>query len=102
MLRSPVNTTIMADPREDKGGVDLPADPIGSSGPTTVEPPPSSRRFCEGTVRRGIVWPQTHRGMNVERPCPKGTKGMRVSYVRMVGWWSPKAGPCLFLWWVMP
>ncbi|XP_031419242.1 adhesion G protein-coupled receptor L2-like isoform X3 [Clupea harengus] len=95
MLRSPVNTTIMADPREDKGGVDLPADPIGSSGPTTVEPPPSSRRFCEGTVRRGIVWPQTHRGMNVERPCPKGTKGI-ASYLcsATTGAWIPK-GPDL-------
>uniref|UniRef100_A0A673HDX3 Adhesion G protein-coupled receptor L2-like n=1 Tax=Sinocyclocheilus rhinocerous TaxID=307959 RepID=A0A673HDX3_9TELE len=43
--------------------------------PSAVSPPPSSRRFCDGTERRGISWPQTHRGATVERPCPKGTRG---------------------------
>ncbi|XP_016363732.1 adhesion G protein-coupled receptor L2b.1 [Sinocyclocheilus rhinocerous] len=44
--------------------------------PSAVSPPPSSRRFCDGTERRGISWPQTHRGATVERPCPKGTRAI--------------------------
>ncbi|XP_076149703.1 adhesion G protein-coupled receptor L2b.1 isoform X2 [Alosa pseudoharengus] len=88
-LQSPVNNTIMPD------RVEPPPDPEGTASPTAVEPPPSSRRFCEGTVRRGIAWPQTHRGINVERPCPKGTKGI-ASYLcsATTGAWNPK-GPDL-------
>ncbi|KAG7282886.1 hypothetical protein CRUP_020724 [Coryphaenoides rupestris] len=55
--------------------------PPAAAGPpqTTAPPPPESyplpERFCEATERREIVWPQTQRGMLVERPCPKGTRG---------------------------
>lgn len=60
----------------------------GSRGPkppppvsTTKIPPvtsffPLPERFCEPTEARGISWPQTQRGMMVERPCPKGTRGI--------------------------
>lgn len=47
-----------------------------SADPTAVSLPPSSKRFCDRTERRGISWPQAHRGVTVERPCPKGTRGM--------------------------
>ena len=47
---------------------------------TTKIPPvtsffPLPERFCEPDVARGISWPQTQRGIMVERPCPKGTRG---------------------------
>ncbi|XP_067308360.1 adhesion G protein-coupled receptor L2-like isoform X6 [Pseudorasbora parva] len=68
---------------------DPPADP------TAASPPPTSKRFCDGTERRGISWPQTHRGVTVERPCPKGTRGMALFLCTAVdGIWSPK-GPDL-------
>uniref|UniRef100_A0A8C1PBR2 Adhesion G protein-coupled receptor L2 n=1 Tax=Cyprinus carpio TaxID=7962 RepID=A0A8C1PBR2_CYPCA len=58
-------------------------------------PPPSSRRFCDGTERRGISWPQTHRGATVERPCPKGTRGIALFLCTSAdGIWSPR-GPDL-------
>ncbi|KAJ3599860.1 hypothetical protein NHX12_033814, partial [Muraenolepis orangiensis] len=52
-------------------------------------------RFCEAAERRDIAWPQTQRGMLVERPCPKGTRGT-ASYlcVLSTGAWHPK-GPDL-------
>nr|XP_045753279.1 adhesion G protein-coupled receptor L2 isoform X4 [Mirounga angustirostris] len=58
-------------------------------------PDPAQERFCEGLDARGIKWPQTQRGMMVERPCPKGTRGT-ASYLCMVstGTWNPK-GPDL-------
>ncbi|XP_063057794.1 adhesion G protein-coupled receptor L2 isoform X2 [Engraulis encrasicolus] len=61
--------------------------------PTDSLPPPA--RFCEGIEKRDIVWPQTQRGMLVERPCPKGTRGT-ASYlcVLATGAWNPK-GPDL-------
>uniref|UniRef100_A0A671S3J2 Adhesion G protein-coupled receptor L2-like n=1 Tax=Sinocyclocheilus anshuiensis TaxID=1608454 RepID=A0A671S3J2_9TELE len=63
--------------------------------PSAVSPPPSSRRFCDGTERRGISWPQTHRGATVERPCPKGTRGIALFLCTSAdGTWSPK-GPDL-------
>ena len=48
---------------------------------TTKIPPvtnifPLPERFCEALDARGIRWPQTQRGMMVERPCPKGTRGI--------------------------
>nr|XP_056701384.1 adhesion G protein-coupled receptor L2 isoform X9 [Euleptes europaea] len=67
---------------------------------TTKIPPvtsffPLPERFCEPDVARGISWPQTQRGIMVERPCPKGTRGT-ASYLCMVstGTWNPK-GPDL-------
>ncbi|XP_076196615.1 adhesion G protein-coupled receptor L2 isoform X34 [Aptenodytes patagonicus] len=58
-------------------------------------PDPAQERFCEPTEARGISWPQTQRGMMVERPCPKGTRGT-ASYLCVVltGTWNPK-GPDL-------
>uniref|UniRef100_A0A667ZQA1 Adhesion G protein-coupled receptor L2 n=1 Tax=Myripristis murdjan TaxID=586833 RepID=A0A667ZQA1_9TELE len=66
--------------------------------PQTTAPPvtfPLPERFCEATEKRDIVWPQTQRGMLVERPCPKGTRGT-ASYlcVLSTGAWHPK-GPDL-------
>uniref|UniRef100_A0A4W5K2H8 Adhesion G protein-coupled receptor L2 n=1 Tax=Hucho hucho TaxID=62062 RepID=A0A4W5K2H8_9TELE len=66
---------------------------------TTAQPPlesfPLPERFCETAEKRDIVWPQTQRGMLVERPCPKGTRGT-ASYlcVLATGAWHPK-GPDL-------
>ncbi|XP_060256420.1 adhesion G protein-coupled receptor L2 isoform X8 [Ovis aries] len=58
-------------------------------------PDPAQERFCEALDARGIRWPQTQRGMMVERPCPKGTRGT-ASYlcVLSTGTWNPK-GPDL-------
>ncbi|XP_029393500.1 adhesion G protein-coupled receptor L2 isoform X24 [Mus pahari] len=58
-------------------------------------PDPAQERFCEALDWKGIKWPQTQRGMMVERPCPKGTRGM-ASYLCMAstGTWNPK-GPDL-------
>ncbi|XP_076976618.1 adhesion G protein-coupled receptor L2 isoform X7 [Tamandua tetradactyla] len=58
-------------------------------------PDPAQERFCEALEARGIWWPQTQRGMMVERPCPKGTRGT-ASYLCMIstGTWNPK-GPDL-------
>uniref|UniRef100_A0A671P8M5 Adhesion G protein-coupled receptor L2a n=1 Tax=Sinocyclocheilus anshuiensis TaxID=1608454 RepID=A0A671P8M5_9TELE len=56
---------------------------------------PPDPRFCESVELRDILWPQTQRGMLVERPCPKGTRGT-ASYlcVLSTGTWNPK-GPDL-------
>nr|XP_060159684.1 adhesion G protein-coupled receptor L2 isoform X23 [Globicephala melas] len=58
-------------------------------------PDPAQERFCEALDARGIRWPQTQRGMMVERPCPKGTRGT-ASYLCMLstGTWNPR-GPDL-------
>ncbi|XP_006003473.1 adhesion G protein-coupled receptor L2 isoform X2 [Latimeria chalumnae] len=68
--------------------------------PVTRIPPvtsffPLPERFCDPTEARGINWPQTQRGVVVEWPCPKGTRGT-ASYLCMVstGMWNPK-GPDL-------
>ncbi|XP_035392466.1 adhesion G protein-coupled receptor L2-like isoform X4 [Electrophorus electricus] len=76
-----------------------PLDPVleqpGRPHPTSNHLTPSSRRFCESTGIRDIVWPQTHRGMTVERPCPKGTRGMASYHCSaQSGTWSTK-GPDL-------
>uniref|UniRef100_A0A674F443 Adhesion G protein-coupled receptor L2 n=1 Tax=Salmo trutta TaxID=8032 RepID=A0A674F443_SALTR len=97
IVRVPVNTTVPADPRDGREReAGKPAeDPHGTADPTTPEIPPTPRRFCEGAMRRGISWPQTHTGATVERPCPKGTRGI-ASYLCTVagGTWNPK-GPDL-------
>uniref|UniRef100_A0A1A8L8J1 Latrophilin 2 n=1 Tax=Nothobranchius pienaari TaxID=704102 RepID=A0A1A8L8J1_9TELE len=68
--------------------------------PQTTSPPPLEsfplqERFCKATEKRDIMWPQTQRGMLVERPCPKGTRGT-ASYlcVLSTGDWHLK-GPDL-------
>ncbi|XP_028855531.1 adhesion G protein-coupled receptor L2 isoform X5 [Denticeps clupeoides] len=68
--------------------------------PKVTTPPPLDSfplpaRFCESAEKRDIEWPQTQRGMLVERPCPKGTRGT-ASYLCLLstGAWNPK-GPDL-------
>lgn len=90
--RPPVNVTTTPNPKQ---GRDAAADHPESAEPTAFSLPPSSKRFCDGTERRGISWPQTHRGATVERPCPKGTRGI-ASFLCLAadGTWNPK-GPDL-------
>ncbi|KAM4895806.1 adhesion G protein-coupled receptor L2 isoform 5-T5 [Sylvia borin] len=93
--RGPISTTSAGGTKEGSRGP-KPPPPIS----TTRIPPvtsffPLPERFCEPTEARGISWPQTQRGMMVERPCPKGTRGT-ASYLCVVltGMWNPK-GPDL-------
>ncbi|XP_075567620.1 adhesion G protein-coupled receptor L2 isoform X7 [Pelecanus crispus] len=93
--KGPVSTTLAGGTKEGSRGP-KPPPPIS----TTKIPPvtsffPLPERFCEPTEARGISWPQTQRGMMVERPCPKGTRGT-ASYLCVVltGMWNPK-GPDL-------
>ncbi|XP_028448452.1 adhesion G protein-coupled receptor L2b.1 isoform X2 [Perca flavescens] len=93
-VKSQGDTTVAgADPRE---GRDPFEDNRGSSTaePTVPELPPTPRRFCETTRRRAIDWPQTHTGSTVERPCPKGTKGIASFLCTVTGTWCSK-GPDL-------
>ncbi|XP_056598521.1 adhesion G protein-coupled receptor L2-like isoform X3 [Triplophysa dalaica] len=88
--KPPVNVTTIP-----KQGRDTAADHPEPAEPTAVSLPPSSKRFCESTERRGISWPQTQRGSTVERPCPKGTRGIASFLCTAVdGTWNPK-GPDL-------
>nr|XP_025972211.1 adhesion G protein-coupled receptor L2 isoform X5 [Dromaius novaehollandiae] len=93
--KGPISTTLAGGTKEGSRG---PKPPPSVS--TTKIPPvtsffPLPERFCEPTEARGISWPQTQRGMMVERPCPKGTRGT-ASYLCVVltGMWNPK-GPDL-------
>ncbi|XP_027539133.1 adhesion G protein-coupled receptor L2 isoform X17 [Neopelma chrysocephalum] len=93
--KGPVSTTLAGGTKEGSKGP-RPPPPVS----TTKIPPvtsffPLPERFCEPTEARGISWPQTQRGMMVERPCPKGTRGT-ASYLCVVltGMWNPK-GPDL-------
>ncbi|XP_051480309.1 adhesion G protein-coupled receptor L2 isoform X12 [Apus apus] len=93
--KGPISTTLAGGTKEGSRG---PKPPPAIS--TTKIPPvtsffPLPERFCEPTEARGISWPQTQRGMMVERPCPKGTRGT-ASYLCVVstGTWNPK-GPDL-------
>ncbi|XP_067394690.1 adhesion G protein-coupled receptor L2 isoform X5 [Emydura macquarii macquarii] len=93
--KDPISTTLAGGTKEGSRG---PKPPPAVS--TTKIPPvtsffPLPERFCEPDEARGISWPQTQRGMMVERPCPKGTRGT-ASYLCMVstGTWNPK-GPDL-------
>ncbi|XP_033993673.1 adhesion G protein-coupled receptor L2-like isoform X5 [Trematomus bernacchii] len=88
------DTTVAgADPRD---GRDPFEENSGSSTaePTVPELPPTPRRFCEDTRRRAIDWPQTHTGSTVERPCPKGTRGIASFLCTVAGAWCSK-GPDL-------
>ncbi|KAM8838278.1 adhesion G protein-coupled receptor L2b.1 isoform 3-T3 [Synchiropus picturatus] len=82
-----------ADPRD---GRDPFEDRRGSATlePALAELPPAPRRFCEATRRRAIDWPQTHTGTTVERPCPKGTRGIASFLCTVSGSWCSK-GPDL-------
>ncbi|XP_044288424.1 adhesion G protein-coupled receptor L2 isoform X5 [Varanus komodoensis] len=91
----PISTTLAGRTKDDNRG---PKPPPAVS--TTRIPPvtsffPLPERFCEPDTAREISWPQTQRGIVVERPCPKGTRGT-ASYLCMVstGTWNPK-GPDL-------
>ncbi|KAM6129096.1 adhesion G protein-coupled receptor L2 isoform 5-T5 [Phoenicopterus ruber ruber] len=93
--KGPISTTLAGGTKEGSRGP-KPPPPVS----TTKIPPvtsffPLPERFCEPTEARGISWPQTQRGMMVERPCPKGTRGT-ASYLCVVltGMWNPK-GPDL-------
>ncbi|XP_031721070.1 adhesion G protein-coupled receptor L2b.1 isoform X12 [Anarrhichthys ocellatus] len=66
----------------------------GTAEPTVPELPPTPRRICEATRRRTIDWPQTHTGSTVERPCPKGTRGIASFLCTVAGTWCSK-GPDL-------
>ncbi|XP_060889661.1 adhesion G protein-coupled receptor L2 isoform X13 [Labrus mixtus] len=90
------NTTTTTGLKEGSRGAPKPPPVI----PQTTSPPPLEsfplpERFCEANENRDIMWPQTQRGMLVERPCPKGTRGT-ASYlcVLSTGSWHPK-GPDL-------
>ncbi|XP_032381381.1 adhesion G protein-coupled receptor L2 isoform X36 [Etheostoma spectabile] len=90
------NTTTTTGLKEGSRGTPKPPPVI----PQTTSPPPLEsfpllERFCAATENRDITWPQTQRGMLVERPCPKGTRGT-ASYlcVLATGAWHPK-GPDL-------
>ncbi|XP_034737727.1 adhesion G protein-coupled receptor L2 isoform X20 [Etheostoma cragini] len=90
------NTTTTTGLKEGSRGTPKPPPVI----PQTTSPPPLEsfpllERFCAATENRDITWPQTQRGMLVERPCPKGTRGT-ASYlcVLSTGAWHPK-GPDL-------
>ncbi|XP_066548290.1 adhesion G protein-coupled receptor L2 isoform X5 [Amia ocellicauda] len=90
-----LTTTSTASPKEGNRGPKPPPEVPETTSPPPPESFPLPERFCESTVKRDIAWPQTQRGMLVERPCPKGTRGT-ASYlcVLATGAWNPK-GPDL-------
>uniref|UniRef100_A0A8C5HDH1 Adhesion G protein-coupled receptor L2 n=1 Tax=Gouania willdenowi TaxID=441366 RepID=A0A8C5HDH1_GOUWI len=90
------NTTTTAGHKEGSRGAPKPPPVIPqTTSPPSLESFPLPERFCKATEKRDIMWPQTQRGMLVERPCPKGTRGT-ASYlcVLSTGDWHPK-GPDL-------
>ncbi|XP_038601795.1 adhesion G protein-coupled receptor L2 isoform X4 [Tachyglossus aculeatus] len=93
--KGPMSTTLSGGTKEGSKGTKPPPAVSTTKIPpvTSIFPPPE--RFCEASDARRISWPQTQRGMMVERPCPKGTRGT-ASYLCMVstGTWNPK-GPDL-------
>ncbi|XP_043857698.1 adhesion G protein-coupled receptor L2 isoform X25 [Dromiciops gliroides] len=93
--KGPMSTTLAGGTKEGSKGTKPPPAVSTTKIPpvTSIFPPPE--RFCEALEARGIWWPQTQRGMMVERPCPKGTRGT-ASYLCVVstGTWNPK-GPDL-------
>ncbi|KAM9790047.1 adhesion G protein-coupled receptor L2b.1 [Syngnathus typhle] len=75
------------DPFEDTRG-------LSTAEPILPELPPTPIRFCEAVQQRAIDWPQTHTGSTVERPCPKGTRGVASFLCTVAGSWCSK-GPDL-------
>ncbi|XP_051556558.1 adhesion G protein-coupled receptor L2-like isoform X4 [Myxocyprinus asiaticus] len=93
--RPPMNIPTTSNPKQGRGASDTAVDHPETAEPTAVSLQPSSKLFCDTTDRRGISWPQTHRGATVERPCPKGTRGIASFLCTSVeGIWNPK-GPDL-------
>ncbi|XP_030050573.1 adhesion G protein-coupled receptor L1 [Microcaecilia unicolor] len=74
--------------------------PITASLPSTRKPPSSNQHispelFCEAKEERKVQWPATQQGMLVERPCPKGTRGIAsFQCLPVLGVWNPR-GPDL-------
>ncbi|XP_040270605.1 adhesion G protein-coupled receptor L1 isoform X5 [Bufo bufo] len=75
---------------------------VGHNPPTpgTRRPPPSNQNshpeiFCPAREERKVQWPATQQGMRVERPCPKGTRGI-ASFLCLptLAVWNPR-GPDL-------
>ncbi|XP_026201018.1 adhesion G protein-coupled receptor L2 isoform X4 [Anabas testudineus] len=97
------NTTATTAHKEGSRGAPKPPPVIQqTTSPPTLESFPLDKRFCEATEKRDIVWPQTQRGMLVERPCPKGTRGT-ASYlcVLSTGAWhsnGPDLSNCTSHW----
>uniref|UniRef100_A0A7N6BTV6 Adhesion G protein-coupled receptor L2a n=1 Tax=Anabas testudineus TaxID=64144 RepID=A0A7N6BTV6_ANATE len=98
------NTTATTAHKEGSRGAPKPPPVIQqTTSPPTLESFPLDKRFCEATEKRDIVWPQTQRGMLVERPCPKGTRGKQSSYlcVLSTGAWhsnGPDLSNCTSHW----
>ncbi|XP_036019355.1 adhesion G protein-coupled receptor L2 isoform X26 [Mus musculus] len=92
--RGPVSSTA-AGPQDGSRGTKPPPAVSTTKIPPVTNIFPLPERFCEALDWKGIKWPQTQRGMMVERPCPKGTRGT-ASYLCMAstGTWNPK-GPDL-------
>ncbi|OWK11874.1 hypothetical protein Celaphus_00003083 [Cervus elaphus hippelaphus] len=80
---------------------------LGPDLPLATAPAPSTRRppapnlhvspelFCEPREVRRVQWPATQQGMLVERPCPKGTRGIAsFQCLPALGLWNPR-GPDL-------
>uniref|UniRef100_A0A674P2K3 Si:ch1073-186i23.1 n=1 Tax=Takifugu rubripes TaxID=31033 RepID=A0A674P2K3_TAKRU len=86
-LSLPSLSSVVRDPFEDRRG-------SGTAQPAAPELPPTPRRFCEATRRRAIDWPQTYTGITVDRPCPKGTRGVASFLCNASGTWQSK-GPDL-------
>ncbi|KAM7107246.1 adhesion G protein-coupled receptor L2 isoform 3-T4 [Ciconia maguari] len=93
--KGPISTTLAGGTKEGSRGPKPPPPVSTTKIPLVTSFFPLPERFCEPTEARGISWPQTQRGMMVERPCPKGTRGT-ASYLCVVltGTWNPK-GPDL-------
>ncbi|XP_024920235.1 adhesion G protein-coupled receptor L2 isoform X5 [Cynoglossus semilaevis] len=94
--RGVANTTATTGLREgSRGAPGAPPLTPHTTSPPPLESFPLPERYCEAAERRDIMWPQTQRGMLVERPCPKGTRGT-ASYlcVLSTGAWNPR-GPDL-------
>ncbi|ETE73569.1 Latrophilin-2, partial [Ophiophagus hannah] len=68
--------------------------------PSTRRPPANNQHifpelFCEAKEVRRVQWPATQQGMLVERPCPKGTRGIAsFQCLATLGIWNPR-GPDL-------
>uniref|UniRef100_A0A8D2IM96 Adhesion G protein-coupled receptor L1 n=1 Tax=Varanus komodoensis TaxID=61221 RepID=A0A8D2IM96_VARKO len=74
--------------------------PVTAIMPSTRRPPANNQHvspelFCEAKEVRRVQWPATQQGMLVERPCPKGTRGIAsFQCLASLGIWNPR-GPDL-------
>ncbi|KAL8211761.1 UNVERIFIED_CONTAM: Adhesion G protein-coupled receptor L1, partial [Gekko kuhli] len=74
--------------------------PVTALVPSTRRPPANNQHispevFCEAKEVRRVQWPATQQGMLVERPCPKGTRGIAsFQCLASLGIWNPR-GPDL-------